>query len=178
MNQNTTNSYISKSLDIAKDIDKKLRAEDFDIINNIGNFISSVEEIISYLFNSILIGEFITDTNFENLNSSEEGLDFSVIKNIDLLSIENILANNKEISDLTRSNIEIFKKRIIQINSIIFDLYIPFVKDVRVILKNQETDIVITSSYKYQITNNDDYVLKIFFLNIYLLISPLSRMKT
>ncbi|WP_454947126.1 hypothetical protein [Capnocytophaga leadbetteri] len=168
MNQNTTNSYISKSLDIAKDIDKKLRAEDFDIINNIGNFISSVEEIISYLFNSILIGEFITDTNFENLNSSEEGLDFSVIKNIDLLSIENILANNKEISDLTRSNIEIFKKRIIQINSIIFDLYIPFVKDVRVILKNQETDIVITSSYKYQITNNDDYVLKIFFLNIYL----------
>lgn len=168
MNQNTTNSYISKSLDIAKDIDKKLRAEDFDIINNIGSFISSVEEIISYLFNSILIGEFITDTNFENLNSSEEGLDFSVIKNIDLLSIENILANNKEISDLTRSNIEIFKKRIIQINSIIFDLYIPFVKDVRVILKNQETDIVITSSYKYQITNNDDYVLKIFFLNIYL----------
>jgi len=168
MNQNTTNSYISKSLDIAKDIDKKLRAEDFDIINNIGSFISSVEEIISYLFNSILICEFITDTNFENLNSSEEGLDFSVIKNIDLLSIENILANNKEISDLTRSNIEIFKKRIIQINSIIFDLYIPFVKDVRVILKNQETDIVITSSYKYQITNNDDYVLKIFFLNIYL----------
>lgn len=168
MNQNTTNSYISKSLDIAKDIDKKLRAEDFDIINNIGSFISSVEEIISYLFNSILIGEFITDTNFENLNSSQEGLDFSVIENIDLLSIENILANNKEISDLTRSNIEIFKKRIIQINSIIFDLYIPFVKDVRVILKNQETDIVITSSYKYQITNNDDYVLKIFFLNIYL----------
>ena len=167
MNQNTTNSYISKSLDIAKDIDKKLRGEDFDIINNIGSFISSVEEIISYLFNSILIGEFITDTNFENLNSSEEGLDFSVIKNIDLLSIENILANNKEISDLTRSNIEIFKKRIIQINSIIFDLYIPFVKDVRVILKNQETDIVITSP-KYQITNNDDYVLKIFFLNIYL----------
>ena len=67
MNQNTTNSYISKSLDIAKDIDKKLRAEDFDIINNIGSFISSVEEIISCLFNSILIGEFITDTNFENL---------------------------------------------------------------------------------------------------------------
>ena len=166
MNQNTTNSYISKSLDIAKDIDKKLRAEDFDIINNIGSFISSVEEIISYLFNSVLIGEFITDTNFENLNSSQEGLDFSVIKNIDLLSLENILANNKEISDLTRSNIEIFKKRIIQINSIIFDLYIPFVKDVRVILKNQETDIVITSFYKYQITNNNDYVLKIFFLNI------------
>lgn len=53
MNQNTTNSYISKSLDIAKDIDKKLRAEDFDIINNIGSFISSVEEIISCLFNSI-----------------------------------------------------------------------------------------------------------------------------
>ena len=166
MNQNTTNSYISKSLDIAKDIDKKLRTEDFDIINNIGSFISSVEEIISYLFNSVLIGEFITDTNFENLNSSQEGLDFSVIKNIDLLSLENILANNKEISDLTRSNIEIFKKRIIQINSIIFDLYIPFVKEVRVILKNQETDIIITSFYKYQITNNNDYVLKIFFLNI------------
>ena len=65
MNQNTTNSYISKSLDIAKDIDKKLRAEDFDIINNIGSFISSVEEIISCLFNSILIGEFITDTNLK-----------------------------------------------------------------------------------------------------------------
>lgn len=168
MNQNTTNSYISKSLDIAKDIDKKLRAEDFDIINNIGSFISSVEEIISYLFNSILIGEFITDTNFENLNSSQEGLDFSVIENIDLLSIENILANNKKIPDSTRSSIEIFKKRIIQIKSIISDLYIPFVKDVRVILKNQEADIVITSSYKYQIANNEDHVLKIFFFNIYL----------
>ena len=166
MNQNTTNSYISKSLDIAKDIDKKLRAEDFDIINNIGSFISSVEEIISCLFNSILIGEFITDTNFENLNSSQEGLDFSVIENIDLLSIENILANNKVIPDSTRSSIEIFKEHIIQIKSIISDLYIPFVKDVKVILKNQETDIVITSFYKYQITNNNDYVLKIFILNI------------
>lgn len=166
MNQNTTNSYISKSLDIAKDIDKKLRAEDFDIINSIGSFISSVEEIISCLFNSILIGEFITDTNFENLNSSQEGLDFSIIENIDLLSIENILANNKEIPDSTRSSIEIFKERIIQIKSIIFDLYIPFVKDVRVILKNQERDIVITSSYNYQITNNNDYVLKTFILNI------------
>lgn len=165
MNQNTTNSYISKSLDIAKDIDKKLRGEDFDIINNIGSFISSVEEIISYLFNSILIGEFITDTNFENLNSSEEGLDFSVINNIDLLSIENILANNKEISDLTRSNIEIFKKRIIQIKSIISDLYIPFVKDVRVILKNREKDAIITSSYKYQ-SISEDYITGLFFLNI------------
>ena len=165
MNQNTTNSYISKSLDEIKKIDEELKAQEFNI-ENIGRLILSTEEIISYLFNSVLIGEFITDTNFENLNSSQEGLDFSVIKNFDLLSLENFLANNKEISDLTRSNIEIFKKRIIQINSIIFDLYIPFVKDVRVILKNQETDIVITSFYKYQITNNNDYVLKIFFLNI------------
>ena len=167
MNQNTTNSYISKSLDKIKKIDKQLKAKKFNI-KNIGRLILSTEEIISYLFNSVLIGEFITDTNFENLNSSQEGLDFSVIKNFELLSLENILANNKKIPDSTRSNIEIFKKRIIQINSIIFDLYIPLVKDVRVILKNQETDIVITSSYKYQITNNDDYVLKIFFLNIYL----------
>ncbi len=165
MNQNTTNSYISKSLDIAKDIDKKLRAEDFDIINNIGSFISSVEEIISCLFNSILIGEFITDTNFENLNSSQEGLDFSVIENIDLPSIENILANNKVIPDSTRSSIEIFKEHIIQIKSIISDLYIPFVKDVRVILKNQEKDAIITSSYKYQ-SINEDYITGLFFLNI------------
>ena len=170
MNQNTTNSYISKSLDKIKKIDEQLKAQEFNI-ENIGRLIlstESTEEIISYLFNSVLIGEFITDTNFENLNSSQEGLDFSVIKNFELLSLENILANNKEISDSTRSSIEIFKERIFQIKSIIFDLYIPFVKDVRVILKNQETDIVITSSYKYQITNNDDYVLKIFFLNIYL----------
>lgn len=154
MNQNTTNNYTPKSLSIAQTIDKALKTTDFQI-ENTGNLISSTEEIISLLFDSILTGEFIIDTNYEKLNS--------YIENMDILPIENILSNGN-FSDSIKLNIEIFKERIAQLKYIIY-LYTRFVEDIKIILNNQEKDAIITSSYKYQ-SINEDYITGLFFLNI------------
>lgn len=154
MNQNTTNNYISKSVNIAQTIDEALKTIDFKI-GNTGSLISSTEEIISLLFDSILTGEFIIDTNYGSLDS--------YIEDMDILPVENILANGN-ISDSTKLNIETFKERIAQLKDIIY-LYTRFVKDIKIILSNQEKDAIITSSYRYQ-SINEDYIIGLFFLNI------------
>lgn len=158
MNQNIINNVLKT----CNDIDKGIKSKDFTL-DKVSDFIPLTNKIITSLFDSILIGEFVSELTNEQIQKIKESLDF-------LADIEIKLSENSNIEKTTEEGFNKFKEQIQEIQNIL-NYYFLFSEDIQIILQNPEKDEIFTPSKgKYQ-SDKDSDILKLFSLNLSLCFS-------
>jgi hypothetical protein len=153
MNQNIINSVLERCNEIYEGI----KSNNFTL-GNITDFIPLTNEIITSLFDSILIGEFVSESVNKQIQNIKDRLDF-------LAEIESKLSENPNIDDITKGEVNKFKDQIQEIQNIL-SYYFLFSEDIQIILQNPEKDEIFTpSKAKYQ-SDKDSDILRLFFLNL------------
>ena len=153
MNQNIINSILST----CNKIDKGIKSKDFTL-DKVSDFIPLTNEIITSLFDSILIGEFVSESINKQIQNIKDRLDF-------LAEIESKLSENPNIDDITKGEVNKFKDQIQEIQNIL-SYYLLFSEDIQIILQNPEKDEIFTpSKAKYQ-SDKDSDILRLFSLNL------------
>ena len=174
MSQNITN-YIGKILNSIQKIESSIST----ILANIGNIgenedslvyketyekIKSLNDnaqnIISSLFDSVLIGEYL----YQDIDKQLEGIRNNLTYTEQL---ENEIPPNEDKYKTILAFINSLKDKTNEIQGVI-KYYLLFIEDVKTIVSNPEKDeIFILLKNKYQ-SNNDSEVLKLFTLNLFL----------
>ena len=158
MNQNIINNVLKT----CNDIDKGIKSKDFTL-DKVSDFIPLTNKIITSLFDSILIGEFVSELTNEQIQKIKESLDF-------LADIEIKLSENSNIEKTAEEGFNKFKEQIQEIQNIL-NYYFLFSEDIQIILQNPEKDEIFTPSKgKYQ-SDKDSDILKLFSLNLSLCFS-------
>jgi hypothetical protein len=154
MNQNIINNVLKT----CNDIDKRIKSKDFTL-DKVSDFIPLTNEIITSLFDSILIGEFVSELINEQIQKIKKSLDF-------LADIETKLSDeNSNIEKTTEEGFNKFKEQIQEIENIL-NYYFLFSEDIQIILQNPEKDEIFTpSKAKYQ-SDKDSDILRLFSLNL------------
>ena len=173
MSQNITN-YIGKILETIKDIKSSISTilektrENGDFLTSeeaykkINSLNDNAQNIISFLFDSVLIGEYLD----KDIDKQLEG-----IRN-NLTYTENIESSIPKEDKYILSLIDSLKNKTNEIQNII-NYYLLFIEDVKTIINNPEKDeIFILSKSKYQ-SVNDSETLKLFTLNLFLCFSDI-----
>ena len=175
MSQNITN-YIGKILKAIKAIESSISTiskrieenEDFltskEAYEKIKSLNDNAQKIISYLFDSILIGEYLNKDSYNKLEKIRKKLIYTE-------NIESRIPKEDKYKPIL-SLIEPLKDKTNEIQNII-NYYLLFIEDVKTIINNPEKDeIFILSKSKYQ-SDNDSNVLKLFTLNLFLCFSDI-----
>jgi hypothetical protein len=158
MNQNIINNVLKT----CNDIDKGIKSKDFTL-DKVSDFIPLTNKIITSLFDSILIGEFVSELTNEQIQKIKESLDF-------LADIEIKLSENSNIEKTAEEGFNKFKEQIQEIQNIL-NYYFLFSEDIQIIFQNPEKDEIFTPSKgKYQ-SDKDSDILKLFSLNLSLCFS-------
>ena len=158
MNQNIINNVLKT----CNDIDKGIKSKDFTL-DKVSDFIPLTNKIITSLFDSILIGEFVSESINKQIQKIKDSLVF-------LAEIENKLSRNPNINNITKGEVKEFKEQIQEIENIL-NYYFLFSQDIHIILQNPEKDEIFTPSKgKYQ-SDKDSDILKLFSLNLSLCFS-------
>lgn len=158
MNQNIINSILST----CNKIDKGIKSKNFTL-DKVSDFIPLTNEIITSLFDSILIGEFVSELINEQIQKIRGNLDF-------LADIEIKLSEDSNIEKKTKEDFNKFREQIQEIQNIL-NYYFLFSEDIQIILQNPEKDEIFTpSKSKYQ-SDKDSDILKLFSLNLSLCFS-------
>ena len=158
MNQNIINSVLEN----CNEIDKGIKSKEFTL-DKVSDFIPLTDKSITSLFDSILIGEFISESINRQIQNIKDRLDF-------LAEIESKLSENPDIDDITKEGVNKFKDQIQEIQNIL-SYYLLFSEDIQIILQNPEKDEIFTpSKAKYQ-SDKDSDILKLFSLNLSLCFS-------
>ena len=158
MNQNIINNVLKT----CNDIDKGIKSKDFTL-DKVSDFIPLTNKIITSLFDSILIGEFVSESINKQIQKIKDSLVF-------LAEIENKLSRNPNINNITKGEVKEFKEQIQEIENIL-NYYFLFSQDIQIILQNPEKDEIFTPSKgKYQ-SDKDSNILKLFSLNLSLCFS-------
>lgn len=158
MNQNIINNVLKT----CNDIDKGIKSKDFTL-DKVSDFIPLTNKIITSLFDSILIGEFVSESINKQIQKIKDSLVF-------LAEIENKLSRNPNINNITKGEVKEFKEQIQEIENIL-NYYFLFSQDIQIILQNPEKDEIFTPSKgKYQ-SDKDSDILKLFSLNLSLCFS-------
>ena len=153
MNQNIINSVLEN----CNEIDKRIKSNNFTL-GNITDFIPLTDRIIISLFDSILIGEFVSESINEQIQNIKDSLDF-------LAEIESKLSQNPNINNITKGEVNKFKDQIQEIQNIL-SYYLLFSEDIQIILQNPEKDEIFNpSKAKYQ-SDKDSDILRLFSLNL------------
>ena len=179
MSQNITN-YIGKIPETINEIKSSIST----ILANIGNIgenedslvyketyekIKSLNDnaqnIISFLFDSVLIGEYL----YQDIDKQLEGIRNNLTYTEQL---ENKIPPNEDKYKTILPLINSLKDKTNEIQGVIKH-YLLFIEDVKTIVSNPEKDeIFILLKNKYQ-SNNDSEVLKLFTLNLFLCFSDI-----
>ena len=176
MSQNITN-YIGKISETIKDIESSISTinignigenEDFlvykETYEKIKSLNDNTENIISFLFDSVLIGEYLDKDIDKQLKQIRNNLTYTE-------NIESSIPKEDKYKPIL-SLIEPLKNKTGEIQNII-NYYLLFIEDVKTIVSNPEKDeIFILLKNKYQ-SNNDSEVLKLFTLNLFLCFSDI-----
>ena len=175
MSQNITN-YIGKILKAIKAIESSISTiskrieenEDFltskEAYEKIKSLNDNTENIISFLFDSVLIGEYLDKDIDKQLKQIRNNLTYTE-------NIESSIPKEDKYKPIL-SLIEPLKNKTGEIQNII-NYYLLFIEDVKTIVSNPEKDeIFILLKNKYQ-SNNDSEVLKLFTLNLFLCFSDI-----
>ena len=158
MNQNIINNV----LETCNDIDKGIKSKDFTL-DKVSDFIPLTNKIITSLFDSILIGEFVSESINKQIQNIKDSLDF-------FPDIEIKLSENSNIKKTTKEEFNKFREQIQEIQNIL-NYYFLFSEDIQIILQNPEKDEIFTPSKgKYQ-SDKDSDILKLFSLNLSLCFS-------
>ena len=158
MNQNIINSVLEN----CNEIDNGIKSKEFTL-DKVSDFIPLTDKSITSLFDSILIGEFISESINRQIQNIKDRLDF-------LAEIESKLSENPDIDDITKEGVNKFKDQIQEIQNIL-SYYLLFSEDIQIILQNPEKDEIFTpSKAKYQ-SDKDSDILKLFSLNLSLCFS-------
>ena len=158
MNQNIINNV----LEPCNDIDKGIKSKDFTL-DKVSDFIPLTNKIITSLFDSILIGEFVSESINKQIQNIKDSLDF-------FPDIEIKLSENSNIKKTTKEEFNKFREQIQEIQNIL-NYYFLFSEDIQIILQNPEKDEIFTPSKgKYQ-SDKDSDILKLFSLNLSLCFS-------
>ena len=158
MNQNIINSVLEN----CNEIEKGIKSKEFTL-DKVSEFIPLTDKSITFLFDSILIGEFISESINGQIQNIRDSLDF-------LAEIESKLSENPDIDDITKGGVNKFKDQIQEIQNIL-SYYLLFSEDIQIILQNPEKDEIFTpSKAKYQ-SEKDSDILKLFSLNLSLCFS-------
>lgn len=158
MNQNIINSVLEN----CNEIEKGIKSKEFTL-DKVSDFIPLTDKSITFLFDSILIGEFISESINGQIQNIRDSLDF-------LAEIESKLSENPDIDDITKGGVNKFKDQIQEIQNIL-SYYLLFSEDIQIILQNPEKDEIFTpSKAKYQ-SEKDSDILKLFSLNLSLCFS-------
>jgi hypothetical protein len=175
MNQNITN-YIGKIPETIKDIKSSISTilekienigenEDSLVYKEIDDLNSYVQNIISFLFDSVLIGEYLNKDINKQLEQIRNNLTYTE-------QLENKIPPNKDKYKAILLLINSLKNKTNEIQNII-NYYLLFIEDVKTIISNLEKDeIFILSKSKYQ-SVNDSETLKLFTLNLFLCFSDI-----
>lgn len=176
MSQNITN-YIGKILETIKDIKSSISTilektrENGDFLTSeeaykkINSLNDNAQNIISSLFDSVLIGEYLD----KNIDKQLEGIRNKLTYTEQL---ENEILPNKDKYKAILPLINSLKDKTNKIQGVIKH-YLLFIEDVKTIVSNPEKDeIFILSKSKYQ-SDNDSDVLKLFTLNLLLCFSDI-----
>jgi len=175
MSQNITN-YIGKIPKTIEKIESSISAlldkienigeiEDSLVYKEIDDLNSYVQNIISFLFDSVLKGEYLNKDIDKQLEQIRNNLTYTE-------QLENKIPPNKDKYKTILSLIEPLKNKTSEIQNII-NYYLLFIEDVKTIINNPEKDeIFILSKSKYQ-SDNDTDVLKLFTLNLFLCFSDI-----
>ena len=176
MSQNITN-YIGKISETIKDIESSISTinignigenEDFlvykETYKKIKSLNDNTENIISFLFDSVLIGEYLDKDIDKQLKQIRNNLTYTE-------NIESSIPKEDKYKPIL-SLIEPLKNKTSEIQNII-NYYLLFIEDVKTIVSNPEKDeIFILSKSKYQ-SVNDSETLKLFTLNLSLCFSDI-----
>ena len=172
MSQNITN-YIGKISETIKDIESSISTinignigenEDSLVYKEIDVLNSYVQNIISSLFDSVLIGQYLDKDIDKQLKQIRNNLTYTE-------NIESSIPKEDKYKPIL-SLIESLKNKTSEIQNII-NYYLLFIEDVKTIVSNPEKDeIFILLKNKYQ-SNNDSEVLKLFTLNLFLCFSDI-----
>jgi len=170
MNQNITN-YIGKIPETIKDIESSISTILTNIEGNEGSLVykeiealnTNIQDIISSLFDSVLIGEYLDkdiDKQLEGIRNNltyTQQLEKEILPNED--KYKTILAFINSLKDKTNEIQGVIKH------------YLLFIEDIQIILQNPEKDEIFTPSKgKYQ-SDKDSDILKLFSLNLSLCFS-------
>lgn len=173
MSQNITN-YIGKIPKTIEKIESSISAILTNIDGNEGSLVykeiealnTNIQDIISFLFDSVLIGEYLD----KDIDKQLEGIRNNLTYNTEQL--ENKIIPNKDKYKAILPLINSLKNKTSEIQNII-NYYFLFIEDVKTIINNPEKDeIFILSKSKYQ-SDNDSNVLKLFTLNLFLCFSDI-----
>ena len=175
MNQNITN-YIGKILNSIQKIESSIST----ILANIGNIgenegslvykeidalNTNIQNIISSLFDSVLIGEYLDKEIDKQLEWIRNNLTYTE-------QLENEILPNKDKYKAILLLLNSLKTKTNEIQNII-NYYLLFSEDIKIIINNPEKDeIFILSKSKYQ-SVNDSETLKLFTLNLFLCFSDI-----
>lgn len=159
MNQNIINNVLKT----CNDIDKGIKSKDFTL-DKVSDFIPLTNKIITSLFDSILIGEFVSESINKQIQNIKDSLVF-------LADIETKLSDeNSKIEETAEEGFNKFREQIQEIENIL-NYYFLFSEDIQIILQNPEKDEIFTPSKgKYQ-SDKDSDILKLFSLNLSLCFS-------
>ena len=177
MSQNITN-YIGKISETIKDIESSISTIN---IGNIGENEDSLvyketyekikslndntQNIISFLFDSVLIGEYLDKDIDKQLKQIRNNLTYTH-------QLEKEILPNEDKYKTILAFINSLKDKTNEIQGVIKH-YLLFIEDVKTIVSNPEKDeIFILLKNKYQ-SNNDSEVLKLFTLNLFLCFSDI-----
>ena len=175
MSQNITN-YIGKILNSIQKIESSIST----ILANIGNIgenegslvykeidalNTNIQNIISSLFDSVLIGEYLDKEIDKQLEWIRNNLTYTE-------QLENEILPNKDKYKAILLLLNSLKTKTNEIQNII-NYYLLFSEDIKIIINNPEKDeIFILSKSKYQ-SVNDSETLKLFTLNLFLCFSDI-----
>ena len=171
MSQNITN-YIGKISETIKDIESSISTinignigenEDSLVYKEIDVLNSYVQNIISSLFDSVLIGQYLDKDIDKQLKQIRNNLTYTQ-------QLEKEILPNEDKYKTILSLIEPLKNKTNEIQNII-NYYLLFSEDIQIILQNPEKDEIFTPSKgKYQ-SDKDSDILKLFSLNLSLCFS-------
>ena len=172
MNQNITN-YIGKIPQTIENIESSISAILTNIEGNEGSLVykeidalnTNIQNIISSLFDSVLIGEYLDKDIDKQLEWIRNNLTYTE-------QLENEILPNKDKYKAILPLINSLKDKTNEIQGVIKH-YLLFIEDVKTIVSNPEKDeIFILLKNKYQ-SVNDSETLKLFTLNLFLCFSDI-----
>ena len=172
MNQNITN-YIGKIPKTIENIESSISAILTNIEGNEGSLVykeidalnANIQNIISSLFDSVLIGEYLDKDIDKQLEWIRNNLTYTE-------QLENEILPNKDKYKAILPLINSLKDKTNEIQGVIKH-YLLFIEDVKTIVSNPEKDeIFILLKNKYQ-SVNDSETLMLFTLNLFLCFSDI-----
>ena len=172
MNQNITN-YIGKIPKTIENIESSISSILTNIEGNEGSLVykeidalnTNIQNIISSLFDSVLIGEYLDKDIDKQLEWIRNNLTYTE-------QLENEILPNKDKYKAILPLINSLKDKTNEIQGVIKH-YLLFIEDVKTIVSNPEKDeIFILLKNKYQ-SVNDSETLKLFTLNLFLCFSDI-----